>query len=155
MSHVTCFFVLFSREFYYCKNGHADVMHYCGDGLLYDSGLENCNFADQVECKENDDAAVSKNNLPLAQPTPLASPSPVEQKNPNLSSTATEAVDDKAWSSTMSPTLGGNNAGEMPPWLAYTVKGAGMGSSSSSFLGVLCSLGLLLILTMVFQLDLH
>ncbi|KAL7517621.1 hypothetical protein ACHAWX_002528, partial [Stephanocyclus meneghinianus] len=141
------------REFYYCKNGHPDVMHYCGDGLLYDSELENCNFADQVACKENDDAAVSNNNLPPTQPTPLASPSPVVQQNHNLASTATEAVDDKAWSSTMSPTVGGNNAGEMPPWLAHTVKGANKGSQSSSFLGILYSLGSLLILTMVFQLD--
>ena len=38
------------REYFWCNNGHYDVLHSCGEDLLFDQALELCNFAHLVHC---------------------------------------------------------------------------------------------------------
>lgn len=66
------------REYYWCDIGYADVIYDCGQDLLFDRGMELCNFANQVKCVENggvvstDDAGVQL-PAPVSVPTPLVS----------------------------------------------------------------------------------
>jgi hypothetical protein len=128
---------------------------------LFDSDLELCNFADQVNCN-TDGNAVEQSLLPPPAPAPLTTTSsPVLQKQPDLSSTAAGGLDDKEWpaSSTTAPASSKASAAaeteqddsDLPPWLAHVVKDS---DSSSDFLSCHYTLGLLLISAAILCLDL-
>ena len=121
------------REFYWCEDGAPDVIHDCGEDLLFDRELQRCNFADEVVCEDR--AHLPNNNpapTPPYPPTPWPSAKPVSVKHtsfPTFGSIPVSTSDeDKVggfgemeWSTTP-PSTATQNRTEMPPWLSYSVK---------------------------------
>lgn len=126
------------REYYWCDDGKADIMHSCGEDLLFDREIQLCNFADEVQCdvsSDNDNPSPSPPNTPSQRVTLF----PTFGSRPE--------TEEKLWSKTASPTIIPESQRESPPWLSHTIKknsGGGNKSMKTNALILACAFLVLL-----------
>ena len=138
------------HEYYWCDLGYADVIHACGQDLLFDMELQLCNIAGEVICVENGSAPIESPTQPPPAPLSLvdtpaakqptlrpssllgATPTPLPEypgSNDGIGANGSYSgvggvLGDNDWSSDSSatnPTEAQNASDETPPWLLNTV----------------------------------